>query len=85
MTGSAKLMRSSFHHFCALVLLGVMSLCVTGCKKCTTCTVTFQGVESSDEKCGNSEEVGQFKDDCKASAALLRSTDPDAKCTCAGS
>ena len=74
-----------FGHVALSLLLGWMLLAGSGCKKCTTCQVTAQGSTTSEEKCGDKDDVKQFEDDCKASAALLRSIDPDAKCTCTGS
>lgn len=60
--------------FISTAIMGIV-LFTTSCSTCTTCTYyTKSGEELSEEFCGNSEEVINFKGDIEEEANENRST-----------
>lgn len=67
--------------FVAFLFAGTFSM--TSCKKCTTCSYTYQvagqplATYNYPELCGNSSDINNYEDACAAAAAVYGNT-----CTC---
>lgn len=65
-----------------VLFLFVGTLSIQSCKKCTTCTYTYQifgqtETYSYPELCGSKSEINNYKDACAAAASNV-----SASCTC---